>query len=656
MKRFLTLAIVAAMQLAAAAQTDGWSIATNDYAGPYAPAAMANGELGIVVGREPFAAGPVIVGNSCERGNASAVSCILQGINPLGLSMQGLDAGAMDDWSQCVDMRRAVHTTSFQTDDAAVTYTIRALRNMPHALMLGVEVTARRDTHIVFDNSHSIPASFADAGREERTVWCEAGGRRIQRSAASYNSGASHIAASSAFICGERFVQTAAGRIEASLSRGKRASFVLVGAVCTTEAFADPWNESERQVIYAVRQGADALTAAHERMWSDLWRGDIEIEGDSAAQTAVRFALFNLYSSVREGSRRGIAPMGLTSTGYNGHIFWDAEMWMLPVLAVLHPELARSMVDYRTDRLSAARRRAAAYGYRGAMFPWESDPSGEEATPTFALTGPLEHHITADVAIGAWMYYCATHDDGWLRREGYPLMRECAEFWCSRAERNADGSFSIRNVVGADEYAEGVDDNAFTNGAARRALEYAAAAARRCGEKPSAEWLAIARGLRICTFDDGTTREHDSYDGRMTKQADANLLGYPLGLVSDREAQLRDMDYYAGRIDPRNGPAMTWSVFAVQYARAGKAGRAQEMFRRSYEHNVRPPFGVFAETASSDNPYFMTGAGGMLQAVLFGFGGLEITGRGVVRRGGVLPDGWTRLTIRCAGSGKTYVR
>lgn len=384
-----------------------------------------------------------------------------------------------------------------------------------------------------------------------------------------------------------------------------------------------------------------------------MWQGDIEIEGDPTAQLDVRFALFNLYGSIRDGSRRSIPPMGLSARGfYNGHIFWDSEIWMYPALLVLRPCLARQMLDYRTNGLDAARRRAYAHGYRGAMFPWEGDDRGEEATPTFALTGPLEHHITADIAIASWNYYCVTQDREWLRREGFPLMREAARFWCDRVTANADGSYSIRNVIGANEYAVGVTDNAFTNGAARRALEYASAAAELCGERPDPQWSAVAAGLRIPHFADGTTREHAGYDGEMIKQADANLLGYPLGIVTGREAQLRDLEYYERRIDPRNGPAMSYSVFAIQYARLGMAEKACEMFRRSYLPNLRPPFGVFAETATSGNPYFMTGAGGMLQAVLFGFGGLEITADGLVQRPSVLPPQWKNLRIKI--NGKIY--
>lgn len=158
-----------------------------------------------------------------------------------------------------------------------------------------------------------------------------------------------------------------------------------------------------------------------------------------------------------------------------------------------------------------------------------------------------------------------------------------------------------------------------------------------------------AARLRIERFPDGTTREHADYDGEQIKQADANLLGWPLGIVTDRRALLRDLRYYEPKIDPANGPAMSHSVFAVQYARLGMMDKALEMFRRCYRPNLRPPFGVFAETATSDNPCFMTGAGGMLQTVLFGFGGLEITPEGLARRETLLPPGWKSLTVRTAG-------
>ena len=167
----------------------------------------------------------------------------------------------------------------------------------------------------------------------------------------------------------------------------------------------------------------------------------------------------------------------------------------------------------------------------------------------------------------------------------------------------------------------------------------------------------MGKGIRILRFKDGVTREHATYNGEMIKQADVNLLGYPLYFVGDAESQKKDMEYYVDKIDPQNGPAMSYSVFCVQYARMGDAKRAYEMLCRCYQPNLRAPFGVLAETPTSDNPYFMTGAGGLLQAVINGFCGLQIMDGGVEQLSSVLPAHWKKVTVKGVGpEKKMYVR
>ena len=148
------------------------------------------------------------------------------------------------------------------------------------------------------------------------------------------------------------------------------------------------------------------------------------------------------------------------------------------------------------------------------------------------------------------------------------------------------------------------------------------------------------------------TREHATYNGEMIKQSDANLLAYPLGIITDPKIWEKDMEYYTDRIDPKDGPAMSYSVFCVQYVRMGDAKKAYEMFRRCYEPNLRAPFGVIAETATSNNPYFATGAGGLLQAVINGFCGLQITDEGIVQVPSVLPKHWKKVTVTGVGPEK----
>lgn len=645
-----------------------WQLHAVDIQAPYAPAPMANGCIGILPQKEPFAVEHVMLNHVFDAASPHVVSRVMRGINPFCLSMKidnkKVDTSNISDWQQTIDMRRAVHQTSFHTlEKADVSYELCALRNLPYAGLIRVTVQACKDMLLEVRSGMGIPDDYSQSLIRYREM--EADGNRMYmlESDATSRFGYRRVASTSSFLFnGEQIkpMYDEATRelfFSIQLKKGETFCFSLVGSVCSSRDFFDPYNEAERQVIYAVHEGEEALMQAHYRLWDELWQGDIRIEGDDDAQRIVRFALFNLYSSCRGGSRLSIPPMGLSLQGYNGHIFWDTELWMYPPMLLLNQDIARSMLDYRFDRLPAARKKALAYGYRGAMFPWESDDSGEEATPTHALTGPFEHHITADIGIACWNYYCITRDMRWLQREGYPLLKEIADFWASRVTRNQDGSYSIHNVTGADEYANGVTDNAFTNGAASLALKYACQAAEICGEKVPEIWWEIGENIRVLQFENGVTREHSTYKGEMIKQADANLLAYPLGLITDEYRQRQDLEYYAERIDQKDGPAMSYSVYCVQYARMGEADKAYEMFRRCYEPNLRKPFGVISETPTSNNPYFMTGAGGLLQAVLNGFCGLQITDEGIVQLPSVLPSHWKRVTVTGVGSDKkTYVR
>lgn len=645
-----------------------WQLHAVDIQAPYAPAPMANGCIGILPQKEPFAVEHVMLNHVFDAASPHVVSRVMRGINPFYLSMKidnkKVDTSNISDWQQTIDMRRAVHQTSFHTlEKAYVSYELCALRNLPYAGLIRVTVQACKDMLLEVRSGMGIPDDYSQSSIRYREM--EADGNRMYmlESDATSRFGYRRVASTSSFLFnGEQIkpMYDEATRelfFSIQLKKGETFCFSLVGSVCSSRDFFDPYNEAERQVIYALHEGEEALMQAHYRLWDELWQGDIRIEGDDDAQRIVRFALFNLYSSCRGGSRLSIPPMGLSLQGYNGHIFWDTELWMYPPMLLLNQDIARSMLDYRFDRLPAARKKALAYGYRGAMFPWESDDSGEEATPTHALTGPFEHHITADIGIACWNYYCVTRDVRWLQREGYPLLKEIADFWTSRVTRNQDGSYSIHNVTGADEYANGVTDNAFTNGAASLALKYACQAAEICGEKVPEIWWEIGENIRVLQFENGVTREHSTYKGEMIKQADANLLAYPLGLITDEYRQRQDLEYYAERIDQKDGPAMSYSVYCVQYARIGEADKAYEMFRRCYEPNLRKPFGVISETPTSNNPYFMTGAGGLLQAVLNGFCGLQITDEGIVQLPSVLPSHWKRVTVTGVGSDKkTYVR
>lgn len=665
-KLFIIFFCLASLLTARANEQESlWKIQTTDYQGTYYGTAVANGGIGILPWKEPFSVRHVMLNHVFDAAAPQDVSRVLRGINPFNLRMQingqPVNGENMSGWSQCIDMKEATHHTRFTYDGKAdITSSICALRNLPYAGLVRVEVTALEDLHLSVANPIDVPDEYKNPGSKPVTVNVNGSEVKMVRTWALSNYREQEVSASAAFIYDKNSrvrheYDNGTNHLFLSLKKGEKFSFCLVGAVCTGRDFIDPYNESDREVVYAAKEGLQRLLDGHRRLWNEMWQGDVLIEGDDEAQRAVRFALYHLYSNARKGSRLSISPFGLTAQGYNGHIFWDTEFWMYPPMLFLNQGIARTMMDYRTDRLEAACQRALSYGYDGAMFPWESDDAGEEACPTWALTGPFEHHITADIAIAAWNYYCMTGDRRWLREEGFPLMEKVAEFWVSRVEKNEDGSYSIRNVVCADEYAEG-DDNAFTNGTAIRALQYAAKAAALCGVKAPSSWQEISANLRLPKFENGVTREYEGYNGQTIKQADANLLVYPLNLITRPEEIRKDLAYYEDKID-KSGPAMSFSVLALQYARLGEGDKAYELFVQSFRPNQLPPFGVLSEGAGGTNPYFCTGAGGLLQAVINGFCGLEITDSGIKQVSSKLPRHWKKVVVKGVGPDrKTYVR
>ncbi|RYD69806.1 MAG: glycoside hydrolase family 65 protein, partial [Sphingobacteriales bacterium] len=392
--------------------------------------------------------------------------------------------------------------------------------------------------------------------------------------------------------------------------------------------------------IYAKLEGHDRLIKYHNAAWADLWKSDIIIDGDSQAQQDVRSMLYHLTSFSRAGTSYSLSPMGLSGLGYNGHVFWDTDIWMFPALLVLHPEIAKSLIEYRFERLEPARKNAFSHGFKGAMYPWESADSGVEETPVWALSGPFEHHISADVALAAWNYYCVTQDKEWLKEKGWPILSQTAEFWASRVERNGPNQFDIKNVVAADEWAENVDNNAFTNAAAKLNLKNANLAAAVLGLPQNIDWTLVENNIPVLKFPDGVTKEHATYKGEGIKQGDVNLLAYPLKTITDKNQILKDLAYYETRIPDEGTPAMTHAIFALLYARTGNVEKAHKYFNEAYLPNLNPPFRVIAETKGGTNPYFATGAGGVLQSVLMGFGGLDITNKGIVQIPSVLPSKW----------------
>ncbi|MEU6663341.1 discoidin domain-containing protein [Streptomyces sp. NPDC046821] len=413
----------------------------------------------------------------------------------------------------------------------------------------------------------------------------------------------------------------------------------------------------------AADAGWDAVFGEHADAWGKLWTSDIEVPDRPEIQLQARAAQYGLLSSVRSGGRDSIAPAGLTSDAYAGMVFWDAETWMFPALLAERPGLARPVLEYRYRTREAAADNALKTSVKGLMFPWTSASRGALWTECQSWLPPhcvTQNHLQGDIALAAWQYYLATGDRAWLRSRGWPLLQGLAEYWTSRVTKNADGSYSIKDVAGPDEYSNGVDDGVYTNAVAATALRSAARAARLVGAKAPTAWTTIAGKLRI-PYDPKRKvfLQYAGYDGSTIKQADAVLLLYPLDWKPmPKGAAAATLDYYLARTDP-DGPAMTDSVHAVAAAAIGEPGCSTYTFlRRASKPFFRGPFDLFSESrgakAGSSDPLagspaqdFLTGKGGFLQVFTHGLTGLRLEedalrldpslppqlGRGVTLRG-----------------------
>ncbi|MFN5361480.1 MAG: glycosyl hydrolase family 95 catalytic domain-containing protein [Bacteroidota bacterium] len=627
---------------------------------------VANGMIGVVSSPEPFKVKDVVLSGAYDLYGRGRVSNFLRSFNLLNMQIDinGRRVGAsnVSNFMQELNMKEASFTATCNVgSQASISYTYYALRQLPFTVLMDVTITAKEPITLSAASVMEAPDALRDVQNYYNEIDRPHAVIQLLTSTAKSPTGKLQLCASNSFLFPEPHGQEPRVihemwdnnmhlmKFSKKLTAGQSYRFSIAGTSITSAHHDDPLNEAERMSLFARLEGRDRLVQKHQKAWEDLWKSDVVIEGDNQAQQDVRSMLYHLYSFVREGNDLSVSPMGLSGLGYNGHVFWDTELWMYPALLVMQPALAKSLVEYRFQRLAAARRNAFSHGYRGAMFPWESAGTGVEETPVWALSGPFEHHITACVGLAAWNYYCVTQDKDWLREKGWPLLKETADFWASRVERNGPGKYDINNVVAADEWAENVDNNAFTNAAAKAVLQHATRAAGILGLPADPDWMQVASNIPILTMENGVTKEHAAYAGEGIKQADVNLLAYPLREVTTPEQIKRDLQYYETRVPQEGTPAMTHAIFSLLYARLGDAENAHRLFKESYQPNLLPPFRVIAETKGGTNPYFATGAGGVLQSVLMGFGGLDISETGIRQLKPILPPSWKSMKISGVG-------
>ena len=543
----------------------------------------------------------------------------------------------------------------------------------------------------------TLEASFAgvDLGLVSERIDQDLGVWRTHRS----EKGLAMATASSLQIDGHDLPPTVLGPLKWSWSWASRPGQVVcfersVAVVRTDTEGLDPGSGAQDKLGVARRLGWRGAVAQHEAAWASRWRSsDVEVDGDAAAQQALRFAIYHLNSAANPADDRvSIGARALTGDDYHGHVFWDTEIYLLPFYTLTWPEAARTLLMYRFRTLEGARAKAARMGWRGAFYAWESADTGAETAPEQVigpdrrvidiLCGTQEQHVSADVAYATWQYWQATADEEFLLDAGAEILLETGRFWASRAQPEADGTRHIRGVIGPDEYHEHIDDNAFTNVMARwnmrRALDVAALLRERWPEtwarlssrlelddvelkqwRSAADTMATGLDPKTGLFEQfagyfaledidltdyaGRSVPMDVVLGReriqrsqVVKQADVVAL---LGLLPDEfagETGAKNFHYYESRCG--HGSSLSRAMHGMVAARLGHSELALRYFQQTAAIDLGDTH------VAIDGGVHIAALGGIWLTAVFGFAGVSLLSGGLAVDPR-LPANWRSLSF-----------
>lgn len=436
-------------------------------------------------------------------------------------------------------------------------------------------------------------------------------------------------------------------------------------------------------------EGSKRLLEEQAEWLDSYWaRADIELQGDDAVQQALRWNLFQLAQATARTHEQGVAAKGVTAGGYDGHYFWDTEVYVVPFLAYTDPNAARNMVRFRWKMLDAARRRARMLNEQGALYPWRTI-NGEEASAYYAA-GTAQYHINAAVVFALRRYLEASGDTEFLAREAAEILIETARLWADLGFWSTNGAktFHIHRVTGPDEYTTVVNDNTYTNVMARFNLRYAARTLRSLAQRDREMFDRVQRatGLELDELDvwdacadamfvpfdveqeihpqdsaflelepwdwDGTSADNYPlllnyhplviYRHQVLKQADVVLAMFLRSEHFSVEQKRRNFDYY----DPitTGDSSLSACVQAVVAAMVGYEDLAVDYFKRALYLDLCNAHGNTADGVH------IASAGGVWAGVVHGFAGMTEYGDRL-EFGPRLPKTWDSITFRLTRHG-----
>jgi len=441
--------------------------------------------------------------------------------------------------------------------------------------------------------------------------------------------------------------------------KGRRYRFTQLASLVPDVLHRQPQRQAVRLIAAAKELGFDELRRRNRACWRDLWRGRIRLVGaETRWQAMADAAFFYLTTSVHAASPSSTSIYGLAGWWdyhyYYGHVMWDVDAFVVPVLTLLQPDAARAMLEFRSRGLEAARNNAKMLGRLGLQFPWETGPGhGEEATPGGASAANREDHINLHVARAFALHADATGDAQFLKARAWPVLSGVADWFVDRVDRVRSG-FALREGGGPAERAEMDDNDALTLMAARVLLARTARAAEAVGLPARDSWTRVAEGLILPMRGDGVIASHDDYRTDEEKGATPSpLMGlFPYWADVDEDTAARTLKFYLGLWRGYVGAPMLPALYGAWAAWAGDRDLSLQLLEEGYG---RYQYGRFQQTLEyrldkvpdgvASGPFFAN-MGGFLTGLLQGFPGLNISAddpQGWPSRPVVLPQGWTAI-------------
>ncbi|MFC3052535.1 glycoside hydrolase family 65 protein [Kordiimonas pumila] len=442
--------------------------------------------------------------------------------------------------------------------------------------------------------------------------------------------------------------------------------------------------QAQETVEKAKSKGFENLMVEQRTAFAGFWKSaDIEIQGDEAVQQGMRFNMFHLYQSTGRDGKRSLGAKGLSGPGYDGHYFWDTEIYAVPFFVFTQPATARSLITYRINALEGARARARIMGHsKGALYPWRT--IGGEECSSFFPASTAQYHINAAIAYALIQYLEATEDQTILKEGGAEMLFETARLWMGLGQFSDrhDGKFCIFEVTGPDEYTAMVDNNLYTNAMAQHHLAHAAKifadlqvsdpilikgildkTGMRAAE--AQDWEKAAN-LMYLPYDD-TMKVHEQCEGffakpewdfagtpaekhplllhyhplviyrhQVLKQADVVLAQVLLSAQFSTEDKRRNLAYY----EPRTTHDSTLSacMYSIANSEVGDRQKAYEMFEETYRMDLEN------RHANTHYGLHMACMAGSWLSLVYGFAGVRFEG-GTLYFNPYLPKGWDEYSF-----------